>query len=272
VTEALHIPEIDEVVGAHLFANRLIQRAGGFVPLIDLIQADKVADLLVEGGQRFQASVLHGLAGAGIDIHDPFELLLALRRIGARRLEELFGPGRSDSRHLHGRAPMVRATTVAELEIRSREIAARLNETEQRKLRSAGLVVCVACTDVHEYGKLLLEGVLRGAGLEVVDAGVSVDADSVALRALDTRANLIAISTYNGVALSYLRALRAEMDRLGLDLPVFVGGKLNQMPDDDPASLPVDVSGELRAMGAIPCPAMDQMLPALVEIAGAATA
>jgi len=216
--------------------------------------------------------VLQGLAEAGIDTSDPFECLLAIRRIGAKRLEELFGPGKPDDKHIRGREPVVRATTVAGLEARGREIVAGLGETEQQRLRSAGLVVCVACTDVHEYGKLLLEGVLRGAGVEVVDAGVSVDPDAVARRALEASANLIAISTYNGVALSYLRELRAEMDRLGLDLPVFVGGKLNQMPENDPASLPVNVSKELREMGAIPCSAIGQMLSALVEMAGAATA
>jgi methylmalonyl-CoA mutase cobalamin-binding subunit len=272
VTEALHIPEIDEVIGAQLFANRLIQRAAGFDSLFDIEEADNVADRLVEGGQRFQANVLHGLAEAGIDTSDPFELLLAIRRIGAKRLEELFGPGKPDKEQMHGRDPIIRATTVTELEARSREIAARLNETELHQLQSAGLVACVACTDVHEYGKLLLEGVLRRVGVTVVDAGVSVDPDTVARCASQGSATLIAISTYNGVALDYLRALRTEMRHLGLDLPIFVGGKLNQMPEDDPSSLPVDVSEQLREMGAIPCHAIEQMLPILVEMVGAATA
>jgi methanogenic corrinoid protein MtbC1 len=267
VTEALHIPEIDDVVGAQLFANRLIQRAAGFEQLFDVEEADRIADRLVSGGQQFAANVLQGLGEAGIDTADPFELLLAIRRIGARRLEELFGPGKPDAGHVHGRAPLVGATTLAALELRSLEIAARLSGDERERLRSAGLVACVACTDVHEYGKVLLEEVLRRVGVEVVDAGVSVDPDAVALRASEAGANLIAISTYNGVALAYLRSLRAEMDRLGLDLPMFLGGKLNQVRDDDPSSLPVDVSEELRQLGGSPCHSIEEMLRALVELA-----
>jgi methylmalonyl-CoA mutase cobalamin-binding subunit len=268
VSEALHIPEIEDVVDAQLFANRLVHRAGGFEPLFSLDEADRIAERLVEGGQQFAANVLHGLAEAGIDTTDPFELLLAIRRIGAKRLEELFGPGKPDNRQLRGRVPTIRATTVTELEWRSEEIAAHLSRDERQQLRSAGLVACVACTDVHEYGKLLLEAVLRKVGVGVVDAGVSVDPEAVARRALEAGAGVIAISTYNGVALDYLRSLRTEMTRNQLDLPVFVGGKLNRVPESDPSSLSVDVSGELRQLGGSPCHSIEEMLRALVEITG----
>jgi methylmalonyl-CoA mutase cobalamin-binding domain/chain len=157
------------------------------------------------------------------------------------------------------------------LESRSEEISAHLSYEERENLRSAGLVACVACTDVHEYGKLLLESVLRNVGVGVVDAGVSVDPDAVVQRALETGANLVAISTYSGVALNYVRLLRAEMEHRGLDLPIFLGGKLNQVPDDDPSSLPVDVSEELRYLGGRPCHSMQEMLRALIETAEVAT-
>jgi hypothetical protein len=68
------------------------------------------------------------------------------------------------------------------------------------------------------------------------------------------------------VALSYLQALRQEMARLGLALPLFIGGKLNQIPDDSPSSLPVDVTADLQALGAIPCPRVEGMLPALLRM------
>ena len=268
VSEALHIPEIDEVVDAHLFANRLVQRAGGFEALFSLDEADRIADRLVEGGRRFASNVLHGLAEAGIDAADPFELLLTIRRIGAKRLEELFGPGKPDIRQLRGRVPTVRATTVAALESRSDEIAAHLSEEQRERLRSAGLVACVACTDVHEYGKLLLEAVLRNVGVSVVDAGVSAEPDAVARRALESCAGVIAISTYNGVALDYVLSLRTEMARVHLDVPIFIGGKLNRVPESDPSGLPVDVSEELRTLGGSPCRSIEEMLRALVEIAG----
>ena len=39
-----------------------------------------------------------------------------------------------------------------------------------------------------------------------------------------------------------------------MQLPVFIGGKLNRIPDGSNTSLPVDVRSELAAAGAIVCP------------------
>jgi methylmalonyl-CoA mutase cobalamin-binding domain/chain len=267
VTEAMRIPEIDEIVDAHLFANRLVQRAEGYERLFDLQAAERLADRLVEAGQRFKANVLRGLAGAGIDTANPFEMLLAIRRIGARRLEELFGPGEPQEGALRNRLPVVRATTVAALEAQGDGVVATLSPPEQAAIRQARLTACVACTDVHEYGKILVETALERLGVAVSDAGVSTDPDVVARQASQAGADLIAISTYNGVALGYLQALRQEMDRLGLALPVYIGGKLNQIPDDSVSSLPVDVTGDLEVLGAVTCPRVEDMLRGLLSMA-----
>jgi len=267
VTEAMRIPEIEEIVQAHLFANRLVQRAEGFDALLDFQAADRVAERLIEGGRRFKDRVLAGLAEAGVDTASPFELLLAIRRIGAKRLEELFGPGESNPGQLRNRQPVVRATTVAALEARAEKIAAWLDESQRQEIKAAGLAACVTSTDVHEYGKIMLESVLDRLGLPVIDAGVSTDPEVVARKAQAAGAGFIAVSTYNGVALTYLKALRLEMARLGLDLPIFIGGKLNQIPEGSPNSMPVDVTKELRSLGATVCLQVEDMLAELLEIA-----
>jgi methylmalonyl-CoA mutase cobalamin-binding subunit len=267
VTEALRIPEIDEIVDAHLFANRLAQRAGGFELLFDLEAADRVADHLVAGGQRFKDNVLSGLAEAGIDVGNPFEMLLSIRRIGARRLEELFGPGEPREGVLRKRLPLVRATTVAALEAQGDGVVAALNPADREAIRRARLTACVTCTDVHEYGKILVEAALEQLGVEVVDAGVSADPDTVAARASACAADFVAVSTYNGVALAYLQALGQEMARLELEIPILIGGKLNQIPADSPSSMPVDVSADLRALGAVVCHRVEEMLVAVAKMA-----
>lgn len=50
-----------------------------------------------------------------IDAADPFQLLLSIRRIGARRLEEIWGPGEPQESALRNRKPVVRATTARAL-------------------------------------------------------------------------------------------------------------------------------------------------------------
>ena len=263
VTEAMRIPEIDEIVAAHLFANRLIQRAEGFLPMLDLAKAEAIADRLVVGGQAFQQRVLKGLEEAGIGITDPFELMLAIRRIGARRLEELFGPGEPREGALRNRVPVVGATTMTELKDQADAIVAALDPAERSALGQSGLKACVTCTDVHEYGKILVETVLQGVGISVADAGVSSDPDQVAIQAKSIGADFISISTHNGIAYGYLKTLKGEMARMGLDVPIFIGGRLNQIPEDSLDSLPLDVSEAVAALGATVCLGIEDMLAAL---------
>ena len=263
VTEAVRIPEIEEIVDAHVFANRLIERVKQFETLFDVDATEGTTNEIVAGGYRFRERVFAGLVDAGVDIENPVELLLALRRIGAKRLEEVFGPGSPDATKLRGRAPIVQATTITELEANALRCVANLDPSLVANIRAASLKGCVATTDVHEYGKILVESVLRALGVNVVDAGVSTDPERLAERARSGGADFIALSTYNGVALDYIRSLNESMRRAGLDIPIFIGGKLNQIPTGSNTSLPVDVSEELESAGAVSCATVESMLERL---------
>ena len=127
---------------------------------------------------------------------------------------------------------------------------------------------CIATTDVHEYGKILVETVLRELGVDIIDGGTSTDPNDLAELAQTANADFIALSSYNGVALQFVVDLKGEMSEREMQLPVFVGGKLNRVPDGSNTSLPVDVRSELTAAGAIVCPGVESMLEQLAEIAG----
>ena len=99
-----------------------------------------------------------------------------------------------------------------------------------------------------------------------MDGGVSVDPDELAVFAEDQGADAIALSTYCGVALSYYGRLRDEMTERGLEIPVMIGGQLNQIPEQAPNSLPVDVGPELEALGAVVCRNVFDMVPCLSEL------
>ncbi len=269
VRENQRIPEIDEIVDAQLFADRLIAQAEGQRPLVDPSAAEVLAERLLAGAELFRDRVLAGLAEAGFAVDDAAELLLALRRIGARRLEALFGPGDPDPETAGKRQPLVPADTLAELAALAEERLARSDPAACARVGAASLSALVASSDVHEHGKLLVETVLRGLGVTALDGGVSCDPDALARRAAETGADLIALSTYNGVALSYMTALKAELEDLGLDLPVLIGGRLNQIPEGSNTSLPVEVGDELAALGAVVCREVEDALPALVALAEA---
>jgi methylmalonyl-CoA mutase cobalamin-binding subunit len=268
VSENRRIPDIDEIVEAQLFAARLIEQAEGTAPLFDTAEADRLADRILAGGRAFRDRVLAGLAEAGFDCADPLELLLALRRIGARRLEELYGPGPTDEAAPRGRRPLVPATTFEAVGRMAAERLAGVAPGERARIASAGLTAVVATTDVHEHGKLLIEEMLRDLEVSLTDGGVSTDPDDLARLARDSGADLVAVSTYNGVALGFIEELLRETRALGIAPAVAVGGRLNQIPSESNSSLPVDVTGDLSRLGVAACADAADLRPVLLELAG----
>ncbi len=264
VTEAIRIPEIDEIVSAQMFANRLAARAENFPEMLDTTRADAIADKLIASGKQFQENILQGLREAEIDVKNPFELMLALRRIGAKKLEREFGPG--ELRAEEKRAPVVMATTIAALQARADKLVNALDTTLREELSASGAIVVTASTDVHEYGKIFLESVLERLDMQLIDCGIAADPDVVAARAKQFHADAIAISTYNGIALSYLRELRDELQRQQIAPMIFIGGRLNQIPEDSANSMPEDVTEELRALDATACVRVEDMLMELQKV------
>jgi len=271
VTENERIPEIDEVIEAQLLAGRLAEHAPGWRPLLDETTINGLAAQLLAGAERFRDGVLKGFERAGIDTGDIFQMLLALRRIGARPLEAEFGAGAPDPEAPGGRRAVVPATILAELAEMAEAATSDLAEPVRVRLRQSGLGVLVAAGDVHEHGKMLVEDVARRLGLTVLDGGVSTNPAKLADLAVELGADAIAISTYNGVALSYYRALEAALAERGRKLPVLIGGRLNQIPEGSNSSLPVDVGDELSEAGALVCRSASDLAPALMRFAAAAS-
>ena len=266
MTENERIPDVDEIIDAQLFAGRMIEQSGSAASLLDLQEPRKLAEQIVEGAKAFYRNVMNGLTEAGIDTSDAVEMLLTLRRLGGKRLEEMYGPGTENPRRIRGREPVVQSSLVEELEEMTETHLSRVPNAERAQIATLNLSVLAATTDVHEHGKMLLEQSLRELGVSTLDGGVSTDADKLAAQAGTTRADAIAVSTFNGIALDYVRQLKSELNVRGLETPILVGGRLNQIPDGSNTSLPVDVSEELSAHGAIVCNEIEDCVPALIAI------
>jgi methylmalonyl-CoA mutase cobalamin-binding subunit len=268
VTENSRIPDIDEVISAQLFAARLITHADGYLPFIDRAKGEALADEIVAGGKQVEANMIGGLMNAGVDTSNAFEILLALRRLGAKRIEEMWGAGASDPKGPRGRRAVVEASLVDEIRKLASERTARFAAAERERFEKLAPKVIVATTDVHEHGKLALEQVLVGLGAELIDGGVSVDADDLAAAAKEAGADAILLSTYNGIALDYFRALKQALSAADAPVPILIGGRLNQVPVGSNTSLPVDVGGELESEGAIVCREIEDAVPALLRVIG----
>ncbi len=263
VTENIRIPDAEEVIDAQLYLHRLTELAEGYLPVLDFQIIDQTADRLVEGGQAFARGLLSACADAGIDCDDPFELLLCLRRLGGRRIESLFGIGKRRTDHPHRRIPVVPASTYIHIEETARGFLNSAKGDDLRNLGRKGLRILSATTDVHEHGKALVDSIFSGAEIELVDGGVSNDPDKIVEIACRKEVNAIAVSTYNGVALSFTKALLSAMRDNELDIPVLIGGRLNQIPENSNTSLPVDVTRQLQGLGVYPCEDLNAAVHAL---------
>ena len=263
VTENQRIPDVDEIIDAQTFAHRLGQHAPMHAALVNWPIVEDMAARMVAGGRRFAAALLAGLAEMGVDRDDPAQLMLAIRRLGPRRLEAAFGPGAMTGTQ---RSPEIQAEWARELDHMATDWVATQPIIA---MKPSGLKVCVGTSDVHEHGKYLVERALTGLGVEVLDGGVSVDPEVLVDRALAMGADVLAVSTYNGVARRYVTAVLAALSERGASLPVLVGGMLNEVPNDSNTGLPVDVSAEIAALGAVPCANLDGMLTTLKTLAGA---
>ncbi len=252
VTENQRIPDVDEVIEAQLFAARLAEHQRRHMPLLDEAPARALADRIVAGGRLFFDNAIRHLAAAGIATDNPFEMLLAIRRLGGRRLEAMCATG-SD------KTPSDIAEEVAEM---AEVHLSRVPSADRQALAGLDVRIVTATTDVHEHGKLVLDEVLSGAGATLIDGGTSAEPRALAATVVEEDADAIALSTYNGVAMSYYNALR---EHVGKQIPILIGGRLNQVPDSSNTSLPVDVGDQLTASGALVCREVEDAVPALLK-------
>ncbi len=266
VTENKRIPDIDEIIDAQLFASRLVGVSRNYHAVVDPEEVDKLVKILIDGGTQFKNNLLSGFENAGIDIKDPFEMFLGIRRVGGKKLEQLFGPGSQASKN-ETRIALVLSDTIKEIDHEVEHNVLSLQGFGADKLCGNNLTVVVATTDVHEHGKMLLEGVFQKLNLSVVNGGVSVDPRELARTAESCSADAIALSTYCGIALTYYGQLKDELDEIGMSIPVMIGGQLNEIPENSESSLPLDVGPALAEQGAVVCRRIHDAMPCLIELA-----
>jgi methylmalonyl-CoA mutase cobalamin-binding subunit len=265
ITEGLQVPTVQEIADIHASARSAAAKSRDLEGLLDFSAVEADRDVLVEQGTRFFENALRVLAERGVDISDPLQMLLGLRRLGAQRLEQLCHPGQRDDALPNGVVPF----SPTEFTKRSSDII----RSEVERIRSAGIAdvvrarpFIVGSADTHVYGKFVVAGVLRALGAEVVDAGVDRDPEHFAAL-LSRRADrpAVAISTHNGQCVSYARQLMTLLP--AHDRPdVFIGGKLNTLVDGE--SEPRDASPLLREIGVVPCRTIEDLAGHLAALTG----
>jgi 5-methyltetrahydrofolate--homocysteine methyltransferase len=183
--------------------------------------------------------ITHALV-KGIDTYaedDTEELRAEIAERGGRPIEVIEGPlmdGMNVVGDLFGAGKMFLPQVVKSARVMKKAVAYLIPFIEQEKLDNPELataketngtiVMATVKGDVHDIGKNIVGVVLQCNNYEVVDLGVMVPAQKILDTANEVGADLIGISGLITPSLDEMVNFATEMQRLGLDLPLLIGG------------------------------------------------
>jgi methylmalonyl-CoA mutase cobalamin-binding subunit len=259
VYEAVRVPSWEEIVEAQTIAFRVSEDARRVYEYVNWDPIERIADKWIEGGRTFFENIVDGLAGAGVDISDPLQVMLAVRRLGAVTIENRWGIGTPNDDAVGGYDAIFPTDTFSMFVEARNEMLLAIPDVPNQGLKHVRCIV--GSTDVHEFGMFIVVEAMRAIGIEPVVAGTSLDPDEFADLALEVAARVLIVSTHNGMALTYGRQLQVELAARGLEVRVFMGGTLNQ--DFEGVDTPVDVRDDLIAEGIHACREINEMIELL---------
>jgi 5-methyltetrahydrofolate--homocysteine methyltransferase len=172
--------------------------------------------------------LVHALV-QGVDAYvevDVEEARLAL----PRALDVIEGPlmdGMNVVGDLFGSGRMFLPQVVKSARVMKRAVAHLLPWLEAEKAGSSGkgkVLMATVKGDVHDIGKNIVGVVLQCNGYEVVDLGVMVPAERILETARAEGVDVVGLSGLITPSLDQMVHVAREMERLGFDLPLVVGG------------------------------------------------
>ena len=86
------------------------------------------------------------------------------------------------------------------------------------------IVMATVKGDVHDIGKNIVSVVLGCNGYDIIDLGVMVPSDKIIQTAIKNKADIIGLSGLITPSLDEMVHVAEEMDRIGLNLPLLIGG------------------------------------------------
>jgi methylmalonyl-CoA mutase cobalamin-binding subunit len=260
VSEAVRIPTEEELAQSLVIVSEAVNRARANAALMDWRPVLELRDTILAGGRKFFTRLMEGLRALEVDTSDPLQLILATRRIGGSRLEQLFGVGEPSPDYPRGFTPVVPTDTLRRLLANVDAVLRDIREEGAPDL--SGLRIVTASGDIHEYGLFVVSKVLSELGAKVVDLGTSMSSPDIAKVVVETAADVVAVSTYNGMALSLGRQLLDELRRREVAPAVYLGGRLNEDLEGESAA---DVRTQLEQLGITPCLTLQAMVHGLRE-------
>lgn len=203
------------------------------------LEADKVDGRVERAGPEWRRGsleerVTHALV-KGIDSHIVEDTEEALRTLG-NPIAVIEGPLMNGMRvvgDLFGDGKMFLPQVVKSARVMKKAVAVlepvMLAEKEKRAAMGASsaaptFVIATVKGDVHDIGKNIVSVVLQCNGYRVVDLGVMVPMTKIVESVKAEKADILGLSGLITPSLDEMKSNLAELERLGLKVPVLIGG------------------------------------------------
>lgn len=131
---------------------------------------------------------------------------------------------------LFGSGKMFLPQVVKSARVMKKSVAYLIPYIEEDKKTSGGrrstgkVVLATVKGDVHDIGKNIVGVVLGCNNYEVIDLGVMVPADKILKAAIEMKADILGLSGLITPSLDEMVHVAKEMERLGLKIPLLIGG------------------------------------------------
>ena len=258
VTEVIRIPTPEEIVQVQLMGAQLKLEAERQYEITDFSKIEERAHFMLKNSKKFFDRIMDAFSDV-IDVTDPLKLIYGLKLVGADNLENMFACDAPNTCHAAERKPYLETGMYRMITGMIDTTLQKTVMTENAIRKVKGKKAIIACTDVHQYGKMIVSAVLQKAGFIVQDFGCNADPGDIVGCMLDDNPDVIVLSTYNGLARSYASDLKAQAAQAGIwgSVPIIMGGRLN---DDAGCEVPVDVTDDLAQMGFHPSATIESLI------------
>jgi 5-methyltetrahydrofolate--homocysteine methyltransferase len=184
--------------------------------------------------QRLSHALVHGIVDfIEADVEEarhklprPLDVIEGPLMDGMKVVGDLFGAGK-----------MFLPQVVKSARAMKKAVAYLLPYMEEEKQRSGSsrraqgkIVMATVKGDVHDIGKNIVGVVLGCNNYEVIDLGVMVPAARILQTAADEHADMIGLSGLITPSLDEMVFVAREMERLGMTLPLLIGGATTSKP------------------------------------------
>lgn len=195
--------------------------------------SEKVVDNMAWREKPVAERITHALV-KGIDqfiVDDTEEIRLDIDARGGKPLEVIEGPlmdGMNVVGDLFGAGKMFLPQVVKSARVMKKAVGHLIPYIEAEKSgasQSNGKILMATVKgDVHDIGKNIVGVVLQCNNFEVIDLGVMVPADKIIRAAQEHNVDIIGLSGLITPSLDEMVFLASEMERLGMDIPLLIGG------------------------------------------------